>query len=187
MSHQLQTTSIFQTQIFAPTSQEAASTEISISKLVQSTTHISKMCKTEIFKSHTCPHKWMTIVAPCSKGASFKNKYHRYTSARGMLAMGAIAAPANTCPNCDKKGDYDANMTRFILKGPWEAGNMGNGYDMTDGRGNVIQPRYGYQYGNGHGTGGCMPPGARHTSCGVSRTSIPQQPYYGQPGCCAVM
>ncbi|OCT53490.1 hypothetical protein CLCR_10966 [Cladophialophora carrionii] len=146
------------------------------------------MCQTETFKSHTCPHQWMTIVKPCGPKASFKNQYHTYEPVRRglkkLIQPGAIPAPANSCPNCDKKGDYDANMTRIIIQNPWEAGNMGNGYNMTDGRGNVLHTRYAY--------GAYGPPGARYTACGVTRASVPRrQPQPQQPweqdGCCRVM
>src|ERR1700761_4700343 len=140
------------------------------------------MCQTETFKSHTCPHQWMSIVKPCAPNASFKSQYHQYKPARSGLKRltqaGYISAPANSCPNCDKNGDYDANTTRLIIKKPWEAGNMGNGYNMTDGRGNVLQPRY--------SRGGYMPPGASYTACGVTRVSRPPQPWE-QNGCCVVM
>ena len=137
------------------------------------------MCQVETFKSHTCPHEWMTIVKPCGPTASFKDQYHRFKPARKSLGKTPrpISAPANSCPNCDKKGDYDANLTRIILKNAREAGNMGNGYNMTDGRGNVLQPAR--QHGG-------LPLGASYTACGVSRTSVPQQPWR-QNGCCVVM
>ncbi|KIW73544.1 hypothetical protein PV04_01651 [Phialophora macrospora] len=144
---------------------------------------LATMCQTETFKSHTCPHQWMTIVKPCGPEASFRNQYHTYKPARSGLKKfaqpGALSAPANSCPNCDKKGEYDANMTRIIIEKPWEAGNMGNGYNMTDGRGNVLHTRF--------APGGHGPPGARYTACGVSRTRVhPQQPWE-QNGCCMVM
>ncbi len=125
----------------------------------------------------------MTIVKPCGPKASFKNQYHIYKPARSGLKKlaqpGALSAPANSCPNCDKKGEYDANMTRIIIQKPSEAGNMGNGYNMADGRGNVLHTSY--------ARGGYGPPGARYTACGVARTSVhPQQPWE-QNRCCSVM
>jgi hypothetical protein len=142
------------------------------------------MCQTETFKSHTCHHQWMTIVKPCRPNASFNDQLHQYKPVRGGLRKLTqskyISAPANSCPNCDKKGDYDADTTRFILKSPWEAGNIGNGYNMTDGMGNVLQPRFAY-------AGSFMPPATSYTACGVSRMSVPRQPWQQQGGCCIVM
>jgi hypothetical protein len=170
-----------------------------------------KMCQTELFKSATCAHKWMTIVRPCTNTTSFSSsKYHTYKPVRkGPFAPKYITAPANSCPSCDKKGDYDSDMIRFVLRdgngrrAHVQGGNLGNGYDLTDGYGNVIQPQYAYggmgygaAYGLGYGYGGypgvaLMPPGTMISGCGVSRTSMPQQYYqysYGHGrGCCSVM
>jgi hypothetical protein len=128
------------------------------------------MCQIEKFQSHTCAHKWMSIVKPCRPNASFNNRLHKYKPVRsglqGFLQPGYISAPANTCPNCDRQGDYDAERTRFILESPANAGNLGNGYDMTDGHGNVLRPKYQYGWG------------------GI-RIRVP--PYPRQGGCCVVM
>jgi hypothetical protein len=126
----------------------------------------------------------MTIVKPCSKDANFsKEQTHEFKPARGglkkLLQPGYISAPANTCPNCDKMGSYDAKKTRMIISNAREAGNMGNGYDMTDGYGKTLQPQYPW---------GAYPPlGYTTTSaCGVTRISGPPQSYQ-QSGCCTVM
>ncbi|EXJ72647.1 uncharacterized protein A1O5_03793 [Cladophialophora psammophila CBS 110553] len=141
-----------------------------------------KMCKTEAFKSHTCPHHWMSIVKPCGPEASFKNQTHQYKPARSawkrMVQPEYISAPADSCPNCDLKGDYDADKTRIILKKPWEAGNLGNGYNMTDGHGRVL-PVYHYR---GH------LPSSTYPSSGPTRVSMaPPDGQWQQAGCCVVM
>jgi hypothetical protein len=171
------------------------------------------MCQTELFKSATCAHKWMAIVKPCTNTASFSSsKYHTYKPVRkGPFTPKYITAPANSCPSCDRKGDYDSDMIRFVLRDGdgWGAhvngGNLRNGYDLTDGYENVIQPQYGYGmgyggmggYGGGYGHGGhpgvaLMPPGTTINGCGFSRTTLPQQYYHQHPsgqggGCCNVM
>ena len=137
------------------------------------------MCQTEGFKSHTCQHKWMTIVSPCKPGAGFStNNYHQYTRARpGPLAAKFISAAANSCPSCDKKGEYDGNVTRMVSDQKDQWGGLGNGYSMTDGQGNVLP------YGQGNGTPMPSHYGYKYTSCGTVRVSQPGT----SMGCCNVM
>ncbi|EXJ89358.1 hypothetical protein A1O3_02425, partial [Capronia epimyces CBS 606.96] len=100
------------------------------------------MCQVESHKSQTCGHKWATIVKHCHEGAGFsENSVHAFTRARtGLFQPKYIPAPAGSCPNCDKKGDYDANETRMILgrKDKESRGTLGNGYTMTDGYGKPL-------------------------------------------------
>ena len=144
------------------------------------------MCKTETYKSHTCNHKWMTIVKPCETGASFNNQCHNWKPARSGLKKitqpSYLSAPANSCPNCDKKGEYDAGLTRMILEKPSQMGNMLNGYNMPGGGVTVTQPTDGYG-------AGIMVPGASYTTCGITRTSAPYPPYpsHQQGGSCVLM
>ncbi|EHY58002.1 uncharacterized protein HMPREF1120_06020 [Exophiala dermatitidis NIH/UT8656] len=102
------------------------------------------MCQIESYRSSTCGHKWVTIVKRCgSPGTGFNkdNAVHSYTRARtGLLEPKYLSVAAGGCPNCDKRGNYDANETRMIL-GPDNIdarGTLGNGYSMTDGYGNVL-------------------------------------------------
>ncbi|EXJ95324.1 hypothetical protein A1O1_00444, partial [Capronia coronata CBS 617.96] len=106
------------------------------------------MCQVESHKSQTCGHKWATIVEQCHKGAGFsKTSVHPITKARtGLCQPRYISAPAGSCPNCDKKGDYDANGTRMIL-GKRDRGTLGNGYTMTDGYGKPLPMSGSYPYG----------------------------------------
>ncbi|OAP58442.1 hypothetical protein AYL99_07532 [Fonsecaea erecta] len=134
------------------------------------------MCKTEAFKSHTCPHHWMSIVKPCGPEASFKNQAHQYTPARSawkrLVQPEYLSAPAKSCPNCNLKGDYDADKTRIILRNPGEAGNLGNGYNMTDGRGRVTPANHYTR----HGRPMSYAPTGFHTNG-----------QWQQAGCCTVM
>jgi hypothetical protein len=117
----------------------------------------------------------MTIVKPCNPGAGFSSThYHKYTPARnGPFVARFVAAAANSCPNCDKNGDYDGNVTRMVLETPAQIGGLGNGYTMTDGRGNILP------YGQGNGF--LMP--MQYSTCGTVRVS---QPGAGM-NCCIVM
>jgi hypothetical protein len=143
------------------------------------------MCQTESFKSCICSHKWMTIVSICEPGAGF-NRYerHQFTKTRkGPLQSRFVSAGAHTCPSCDKKGNYDGNLTRIVLEKGQASGNLGNGYDMTDGRGNVI-PVGGHgdaQYPSGYGNGS---PG--YTINGVAAPNQ-TRPSSAQVVCCLVM
>lgn len=70
----------------------------------------------------------------------------------------------------------------MIIANAREAGNLGNGYDMTDGYGKVVQPQYPW------GAYPHMPVGYITTSaCGVTRISGPPQQPWKQNGCCIVM
>lgn len=135
------------------------------------------MCQAELNKSYTCRHKWLTIVKECEQGGGFKDHHvHRYQPARsGLFQPKYASTAANTCPNCDLKGDYDATKTRMIIDKSQDRGTLGNGYTMTDGYGRHV-PVYTWnpgQYG-GHG----------YTSCGMTRTSRAVQ----EPGCgCTIM
>jgi len=153
----------------------------------QTTPHFLTMCQTESFASHTCAHKWMTIVKPCRHGGGFSSSnYHEYIPARqGAFAPRYIAATANSCPSCNKKGDYDGNLTRMVIENPAQMGGLGNGYTMTDGRGNVLPSGQGNVLPSGQGNGFPVP--VRYSACGAARVGRPR-PRAGQGmGCCAIM
>lgn len=134
-----------------------------------------EMCQTESFQSHTCAHRWMTIVKPCQPGTGFSSAhYHKYTPTRkGSLAVRYVAAAANSCPSCDKKGDYDGNLTRMVLDQPSQTGGLGNGYTMTDGRGNVLP------WGQGNG----VPVPMQRSTCPARMGPRPA----ASVNCCVVM
>lgn len=134
-----------------------------------------EMCQTESFQSHTCAHRWMTIVKPCQPGTGFSSAhYHKYTPTRkGPLAARYVAAAANSCPSCDKKGDYDGNLTRMVLDQPSQTGGLGNGYTMTDGRGNVLP------WGQGNG----VPVPMQRSTCPARMGPRPA----ASVNCCVVM
>ncbi|KAI1611584.1 hypothetical protein EDD37DRAFT_428904 [Exophiala viscosa] len=135
------------------------------------------MCQAELNKSFTCRHKWLTIVRKCEDGGGFNdNHLHKYRPARlGLFHPKFASAAANTCPNCDLKGDYDTKTTRMILDDPRDRGTLGNGYTMTDGYG---RPLLVYNWNQYAGYG--------YTSCGMTRTSAPAQ--MQDPGCgCTIM
>jgi len=136
---------------------------------------LPKMCQTELNKSFTCRHRWLTIVKECQPGMGFNQQIHPYTPARsGWFQPKYFSAAAKTCPNCDKKGEYDWNKTRIILDNKWDQGTMGNGYSMTDGYGRPLPGHFWAPYQSGYS----------FTSCGMTRASSRR----GDPGCgCTVM
>ena len=99
------------------------------------------MCRVERFRSPTCPHKWMTIIAPCSPSSNFSTvqlNIHIFQPVRNRIwDPEYVMAPPHTCPNCNMRSNYDATMTRIILE-PGQGGGLGNGYTMTDGYGNIL-------------------------------------------------
>ena len=141
------------------------------------------MCKAELNKSHTCHHKWLTIVKECKEGAGFDgNHLHRFKTARpGLFQPRYASTAANTCPECDKKADYNSKTTRMIVDNRMDRGTLGNGYTLTDGYGNalpVYQASSFYHWSPGYAGGYTT------TSCGVTRMARPPQ----DPGCgCTIM
>ncbi|KAK6381976.1 uncharacterized protein PV06_03197 [Exophiala oligosperma] len=139
------------------------------------------MCTVELVKSHTCRHKWVTIVKKCNRGsAGFDAGHlHHFEPARpGLFRSRYISAAAHTCPECDKKADYDASTTRIIVDNVYDRGTLGNGYTLTDGYGNPLPV---YHWGGGGGGGGYGGgQGYTTTSCGMTRMSRPSpSPDYG--------
>jgi len=136
------------------------------------------MCKTESFRSHTCPHTWKTVVEACHLGGfnGHQGAFQDDPARKGLFPPRYIAAPSKSCPSCDKKGDYDGNQTRIELKRSDYKGNLGNGYNMTDGYGQALPVRQwnSHLYGQQSFTG-----------CGMTRTRPVQQ---REPGCgCTIM
>ena len=134
------------------------------------------MCTAELVKSHTCHHKWVTIVKECNKDGGFEAGHlHHFEPARpGLFRSSYISAASHTCPECDKKADYNPSTTRIIVDNAKDRGTLGNGYTLTDGYGNPLPV---YHWGGGLG-------GQGYTSCGMTRMSRPPPDY----GCgCNVM
>jgi len=97
------------------------------------------MCQTQTFKSKDplCNHSWMVIVKQCAPGVTFGNTPVHHFLKFGQCFQKSLILPATYCPNCGQRGQYDANFTRIKLKRGQE-GNCGNGYNMTDGNGNLL-------------------------------------------------
>ena len=92
------------------------------------------MCRAAAYKSSTCPHRWLTVTSPCGPGMGFDSAHgHSFTGETALFGGPRfLEAPAHTCPHCNKKDQYDPNLTRLVT------GNAGCcGYD------------YGYGYGGG--------------------------------------
>jgi hypothetical protein len=109
------------------------------------------MCTATAFKSHTCPHKWLTITLPCGPGMGFDTcARHTYTGQTSLCGGPRfIPAPAHSCPTCNKKDQYDGNKTRMVLK---DQTQFGTGY-WYGGAGGGYGPNGGYGT-NGFGYGG---------------------------------
>jgi hypothetical protein len=109
------------------------------------------MCHATGLRSSTCRHKWLTITSPCATGMGFNSlgihKFH--TSHTWWGSTKYFKAPMKSCPDCNKKGQYDGNKIRMVLDygddpvkygGP--GGQMGGEYSGYGG------------YGTGMGVGG---------------------------------
>ena len=75
------------------------------------------MCTATGFKSRTCAHKWLTITKPCGTGKGFDSCHlHSFDGENAFLGGPKYFwAPANSCPECNKKGQYNGNVTRMVL------------------------------------------------------------------------
>lgn len=73
------------------------------------------MCKVQIWRSKTCPHRWISLTKPCGEGKNISN-CPAFTNGKARPTKEACAAlaPPKSCPHCDKKDEYDGNRIRMI-------------------------------------------------------------------------
>ena len=73
------------------------------------------MCTSKFLQGYACIHTWAEIVTPCAEGKGFSNCS---TFTDGMIhkrsGLRRSIAPKESCPICDKKGEYDGNKMRTI-------------------------------------------------------------------------
>jgi hypothetical protein len=72
------------------------------------------MCAVAVFKSATCPHKWLTITQSCGPGIGTRHTFTGRTNICGGPRY--IPAPTHPCPTCNKKDQYDGNKIRMVLR-----------------------------------------------------------------------
>jgi len=103
----------------------------------QQLSRFSSMCKTAFWRSGTCSHRWVTLVKPCADDRNFGNcPYFANGTAQGRY-RGPLPALANTCPECDKKNDYDGDATRMVT-GETEGIKFGSTPDKHSGGVEII-------------------------------------------------
>jgi hypothetical protein len=116
------------------------------------------MCRATAFQSRTCRHRWLTITTPCSPAVGFDNApHHRFDTDTALLGGPKyVPAPAHSCPECNKKGQYDGNRTRMVVGkdgfcGVGEAGAPAYGWASAFGTGYAGSGYGGYWYRGGFG------------------------------------
>lgn len=127
------------------------------------------MCRAKGYQSRTCGHRWLTIIWRCGPDIGFTTRPNHGFETRSTLLGETIfhVAPANSCPNCDLRGQYDGNTTRMVLRtgirecmrssqnGTWpyttQTGvNVQNNYQVH-GFNQNLQPEYISAYYGSHG------------------------------------
>src|SRR5579862_1714183 len=78
------------------------------------------MCAVCLYRSPTCPHRWLTIQNPCAPSRNFSNCPSLKDGALHILdfnGKGAryVLAVPKSCPSCDK-GNYDSDTTRMVVR-----------------------------------------------------------------------
>lgn len=90
------------------------------------------MCKTQIWRSPTCLHSWITLTTPCKEGKNISNcATFENGLARHMSGLHTISASPNSCPRCDQKDAYDGSQIRMIKNVKYGA-KLGNGPSKSD-------------------------------------------------------
>lgn len=72
------------------------------------------MCTVQFWKSRTCGHKWLTIKKSCQEGRGFNNCPSFDPGLARVQRGPSYWAPPGSCPEHDKKGEYDGNTMRMI-------------------------------------------------------------------------
>jgi hypothetical protein len=110
------------------------------------------MCHATGLRSSTCRHKWLTITSPCAAGMGFNSlgvhKFH--TSHTWFGGTNYFKAPMKSCPDCNKKGQYDGNKIRMVL-------DYGHDPIKFGGPGGQMGGEYNGYGGYGTGMGGGSP------------------------------
>lgn len=98
------------------------------------------MCTAKLLKSPTCEHWWAEILKPCADDRNFGNcPSFQDGKARNLKTNPWTKAEKDTCPKCDKKGDYDSNATRMV-KGIQYGYRWGTGPNKSDRGVDLLTP-----------------------------------------------
>lgn len=76
------------------------------------------MCRAIGYKANACGHRWLVITTRCAPNMGFTNTPYHEFRVDGVSILGNPQyekAPAGTCPNCDRRGQYDGNTIRMVL------------------------------------------------------------------------
>ena len=77
---------------------------------------IRSMCTVQFWKSKQCGHQWLTIKKPCKPSRGFDDCPSFQTRRARVPGGPGFWASKGSCPWHDKKGEYDANLTRVVDK-----------------------------------------------------------------------